>query len=141
MAKIELPPRSHHARTIRVHSFNCIEVDLELDYGVYIRKRIVLEGVQQSNVPKHLRIAAKHALIVLVGGKKLVIHVDSSKMSDGFIPGRVYLAERVYGEPEGMVIPHGLETELLEVSLFYMWLVERDFNMNHVKAILNGRSR
>lgn len=141
MAKIELPPRLHHARTIRVHSFNCIEVDLELDYGVSIRKKIVLEGIQQTDVPRHLREAARHALIVLVGGKRLIIHVDSGKMSDGFIPGRVYLAEKVYDVPDGMATPYGLEDELLEVSLFYRWLVSRDFNMDYVKAVLNGRGR
>ena len=141
MGRIELPPRLHRARTIRVQTFNCIEVDLELDYGVSIRKRIVLEGVDQGNVPKHLRKSAQHALIVLVGGKKLIIHVDNKNMSDGFIPGRVYLDERVYGAPEGLVTPYGLDEELLEVSIFYLWLAKREFDIGHVKSALNGRAR
>lgn len=142
MAKIDLPPRLHHARTVRVQSFNCIEVDLELDYGVSIRKRIVLEGVQRSLVPEYRRKAATHALIVLVGGKNLIVHVETDnagKMTDGYIPGRVYLAEKVHGDPEGMVIPYGLEDELLEVSLFYLWLMKHDFDMRLVKSVLNGK--
>ena len=142
MAKIELPPRLHRARTVRVQSFNCIEVDLELDYGVSIRKRIVLEGIQRSLVPEYRQKTAMHALIVLVGGKNLIVHIEPSnttKMTDGYIPGRVYLAEKVHGEPEGMAIPHGLDEELLEVSLFYLWLLKRDFDMSLIKEVLNGK--
>ncbi len=139
--KIALPPQLHHARTVRVQSFNCLEVDLDLNYGVSVRKNIVLEGVQSADVPRHLRKAAQHALVVLVGGKRLIVHTERQDTTDGYIQGRVYLAERVYGSPEGIATPYGLDLQLLEVTIFCRWLKTVDYDLRHVKAILNGRGK
>jgi len=131
--------RLYSGRTVKVLSTNCIEVALDLGFGLHLNKRIVLEGVNNRSIPKKLRNAAQHALIVLVGGKRVLVHVDDTKQ-DGFLTGRVYLDEKVYGEPVGMTIPFGRETPLLEVSEFYRWLGDVEFDLKEVKAALNGRN-
>ncbi len=137
--KIELPPRLYLARTVRVHSFNCIEAELDLGYSVSVKKNIILEGVQSGSVPSAQRKDAKHALVVLLGGKHLVIHTGQQNVKDGFLPGRVYLVEKVHGEPEGLATPYGLDIQLLEVGLFYPSLQRARFDIGFVKSVLNGR--
>ena len=59
--------RLYTGKTVKVLSTNCIEVSLDLGFGLHLNKRIVLEGVNNRTIPKKLRNAAQHALIVLVG--------------------------------------------------------------------------
>jgi hypothetical protein len=131
--------RLYAGRTVKVLSTNCIEVALDLGFGLHLNKRIVLEGIDNRSIPKKYRNAAQHALIILVGGKRLLVHVDDTKQ-DGYLTGRVYLDEKVYGEPVGMTIPFGRETPLLEVSEFYRWLGDVEFDLKEVKAALNGKN-
>ena len=127
-------------RTIRVHSLNCVEIDLQLGFGVSVRKSILLEGVQQKGIPRRLAANAKHCLVVLLGGTRVIVHVDDHR-KDGFLVGRVYLDEKVYGDPAGMMEPFGLGKKLLEVSSFYAWLADREYDITRVKAVLNGNGR
>jgi hypothetical protein len=131
--------RLYAGRTVKVLSTNCIEVALDLGFGLHLNKRIVLEGISNRSIPKKHRNAAQHALIILVGGKRLLVHVDDTKQ-DGYLTGRVYLDEKVYGEPVGMTIPFGREKPLLEVSEFYRWLGDVEFDLKEVKAALNGKN-
>jgi len=112
---------------------------LRLGFGVTVEKNIVLEGVQRISVPKELRRRAHHALVVVVGGKDLIVQVGSDEEKDGNVVGRVFLNERVHGKPEGLVLPRGLEQPVLEVSTFFAWLGEKDFDLRVVKAALNGK--
>ena len=137
---VRLPSRLHHARVVRVRSLNCLEVDLDLGFGISVMKRIVLEGVDYRGIPKALRSDAKHCLVVLLGGKRVVVHTDQSKQ-DGFILGRVYLDERVYGKPEGLTVPFGLTEPMLEVGAFYTWLAGKEFDVHLVKVAINGTGR
>jgi hypothetical protein len=138
-AAVELPPRFYAGRTVRVHSFNRVEVALRLGFGVTVEKNIILEGVQRINVSKELRRTAHHALVVLVGGKNLIVQVNGDDEKDGHVMGRVFLSEKVHGEPEGLVTPHGLDQPLLEVGTFFSWLGTQDFDVKAVKAVLNGK--
>ena len=136
----QLPTKLYAGRTIRVHSLNCVEIDLQLGFGVSVRKSILLEGVQPKTIPRRLASGAKHCLVVLLGGKRVIVHVDDHR-KDGFLVGRVYLDEKVYGDPVGMLEPFGLAKTLLEVSTFYAWLADREYDIAQVKAVLNGNGR
>jgi hypothetical protein len=138
--EITLPSRFYQGRTLRVISFNCAEVELALRFGVKVEKNIIVEGVQKTDVPFHSQRTAQHALVVLIGGKRLVVQVDDDEKKDGFILGRVYLAEKVHGNPVGLVIPKGLETPMLEVGTFMRWLIADGLSIDKVKAVLNGKS-
>jgi len=138
MAKIKLPPSLHHGKVIRVLSVNCLDVNVQLGFGVSIVRSFVLEGIEAKDIPPRLRSAANHCLIVLLGGKDVVVHTDDDEKRDGFLIGRVYLNEKVYGEPPGLITPHSLDVPMLEVSAFYKSLAAREYNVMDVKAILNG---
>lgn len=138
---IELPSRLYRARTVRVERLNCVEVSLDLDFGVAVKKRIIIEGITPREVPRKLHSAAEHCMIVLLGGKRLVIHVaDAADKRDGIIVGRVYLAERTFGDPPGLRSPHGLDVKLLEVGEFFQHLAAHKFDGDQVKRVLNKRA-
>ena len=135
-----LPTRLLCGRTVRVMSLNSIEVELQLGFGVSIRKAVRLEGIDESSVPRHHASDAKHCLVVLLGGKRLLIHTDVHRKGRTLV-GRVYLDERVYGEPVGMGIPFGMDELRLDVSVFYEWLRANGYNVQAVKVMLNGDGR
>ncbi len=132
-----LSTRLYNGRTFRVRSINCIEVELDLGFGITVKKSVLLEGIERGDIPKRLVSRAKHCLVVLLGGKPVLVHTDD-KRKDGHLYGRIFLDQKVFGEPEGMVKPFGLDEEMLEVSTFYAWLKSKDFDIKLVKGILNG---
>lgn len=135
-----LPTSLLCGRVNRVMSLNSVEVDLQLGFGVSIRRGIRLEGIDVSAVPKHLLDAAKHCLVVLLGGKRVLVHTDPHRRGR-FLMGRVYLDERVYGEPIGMETPFGLDVSRLDASAFYAWLGAHEYDIRIVKSVLNGNGR
>ena len=138
LADVRLPPQLLRGRVLRVRSINCLEIRLTLAFGVSVEKNVVLEGVDKNCVPEKRRQAAKRALIVLVGGKDVIVHTDTLAQ-DGFVIGRVYLDEKIYGKPEvGFVEPYNIDVPMLEVSTFYLWLRERDFDVRLATEALNG---
>ncbi len=134
----QLPTRLYLARTVRVISFNALEVDIDLGFGVRTRRRVRVEGVDQLGVPAPMQRLAYHCLVVLVGGKRLLVQIDNPRM-EGSILGRVFLDERVYHNPEGMASVPGLDAERLEVGLYFNWLAGRKFDVTVVRRTLNGR--
>jgi hypothetical protein len=134
----QLPTRLFAGRVAKVHSTNCLEIDLDLGFGVVLRKRIVLEGIQSKDIHREHRRNAKHSLVLLVGGKNVIVHTDPDRQ-DGYLVGRVYLNEKVYHDPYGMTIPFGLDSKLLDVSEFFIWLKERGFDITTVKGIFTKR--
>ncbi|KKL74226.1 hypothetical protein LCGC14_2067010 [marine sediment metagenome] len=131
------PAALFRGRTVRVHSLNCVEVELQLGFGVSIKKLVLLEGIEQKDIPRSSRSEAKHCLVVLVGGKKVLVQADAQR-KDNYVVGRVFLDEKVYGDPEGMMTPHGMDKALLEISTFYAWLATQKYDIQEVKAVLNG---
>ena len=132
-----LPTRLLRGRTVRVMSPNLVEVELQLGFGVSIRKAVRLEGIDESSIPRHCARDAKHCLVVLLGGKHLLVHTDVHRQGR-ILVGRVYLDARVYGAPIGMEVPFGMDESRLDVSVFYDWLRGCRYDVGMVKAVLNG---
>ena len=130
--------RLYPGKVFRIRSVNCIEVDLDLGFGVSLRKPIVLEGVERGDVPSYFVRRAKHCLIVLLGGKRVYVYLDSDH-NEGHAFGRVFLDQPVHGDPVGLMKPDGLDRPLLEISTFYTWLRSTDYDIEAVKEVLNGK--
>ncbi len=135
-----LPTRLFPGRVVRVLSLDAVEIDLQLGFGVFIRKAVRLEGIEARAVPKAFLDPAKYCLIVLLGGKRVLVHTDPHRRGR-FVVGRVYLDERIHGRPVGMETPFGLDESRLDASAFYAWLSEHKYDVQLVKAILNGDGR
>jgi len=135
-----LPPRLFLGRTAWIHTPSCIEVELELGFGVVIRRPMLLEGVSAQDIPARLRSEAKHCLVTLLGGKRVVVQTDPEQRGPNLV-GRIFLNEKVKGTPQGMMIPYGFESPLLEVSTFYCWLATTGYDISRVKEVLNGCRR
>lgn len=130
--------RLYHGRTIRVCSTDCIEADIDLGFGSHVHRRVLIEGLDRKAVQERMRSKAKHCLVVLLGGKRLVLQTAEPKV-EGMTLCRVFLDEQVYGEPEGMCIPFGMRSEMLEVGTFMSWVGHCGFDIDDVKNVLNGK--
>jgi hypothetical protein len=126
------------ASVVRVHYANCLEARMTLGFGVTVTKRVIIEGIDSHRIPPQLRPLAKKAMVILVGGKSILVHADPA-VQDGIVQGRVYLNEKVYDAPAGaMLVPYGLDQPLLEIGFFFEWLHGRNFNIEALKGVLNG---
>lgn len=142
MSKVSLPTRFYRARTVRIQSINCIEFQLDLNFGVSVKKHVVLEAVEKGEIPSRLRSDAMHVLVVLLGGKSALVQLEDDPGTDGYIRGRVYLdagSERVDLSVPGVEMPVGVDVPMLEVSTFYKHVVkDMGADVDYVKKVLNG---
>lgn len=103
-----------------------------------VHRKIKLEGIDQRVVPSYQKNKAHHALVVLIGGKKIVVQAATDTI-DPVVRGRVYLDERIHGNPVGMSCPPGAEREMLEISEYMRWLSTKEFEIGEVLFTLNGK--
>lgn len=142
-----LASRTFKARTVRVQTATRLEVELDLDFGVTLNRAFLLDGFSMKDALEDERARAKHCLVILVGGKHLIIRPDPRCRPRwgraGDLRACVYLRERVHGDPVGF-IERGVEEAqgpVLEVSPYMRWLAERGFDVEDVKATMNGSRR
>jgi hypothetical protein len=133
-------------RTVKVHATDRIEVLLELDFDTYVRKVFTLDGVDLSDISDSQLSNAQHCLVVLVGGKRLIVEPPPALREQWGrrlnLHARIFLAEQVYGRPVGFTtdLP-GHRDPVLDVSAFYNSLRESGFQVSDVKRVLNGEGR
>lgn len=138
----KLPSRIYSGRTTRVLNLNCLEVDMALAFGVRVAKNLVLEGVDSHSVPPARRSEANHCLVIIAGGRDLLIHTDDDTTRDGFIKARVYLDAPLLGAmPAGVCQPYGIDEERVEVSLLYGWAASVGFDAARVRDAMRNVAR
>lgn len=135
--------RVFRASTVRVHSVNAVEASVDLDFGVTVRKVFIFAGVRVADIPQRLRKEALHCLVVLLGGKRLLVQpAEAEREQWGRRPevhARVFLDARICGTPIGLTtgLP-GLTGAFLEVTPFLRHLQEHEFDLQFVKNALRG---
>lgn len=135
---MDLLPKLHNARTVRIVDPLTVEAELELGFGVKLSRHIRLEGLDRQIIPSYLKNQAIHALVVLIGGKKIMVQAATDAI-DTVVRGRIYLDHKFYGNPPGMSCPAGADTEMLEVSEYLRSLVDKQFEIGEVLFTLNGK--
>jgi hypothetical protein len=136
--------RTFKAKTVRVHSISAVEVILDLDFGVSISKVITLDGLMPSDISEEDKSKAHHCLIVLLGGKRLLVQPDPTERKfwgrKTDTRSRLFLDERVFGSPVGLTTNvFGDVGEYVDVVPFLKSLAANGFNVADVKAVLNRR--
>lgn len=131
------PENLWKAKVKKVHSVNRVELCIELGFGCYVQKTFTLEDVRVKDIEPEHRRAAVHALVVLLGGKRVLVQPENTS-ADAKI-ARVYLTEKIYGSPVGVVM-HApkVEAPILDVTVFYNWLRPQGFAIAEVRAVVNG---
>lgn len=131
------PENLWKAKVKKVHSCNRVELRIELGFGCSIDKTFTLEDVRVKDIDPDNRRAAVHALVVLAGGKRVLVQPENSSPEAKI--ARIYLVEKIYGSPVGVVM-HAPKTEgpILDVSVFYNWLRPQGFEIAEVRAVVNG---
>lgn len=128
------------ARTVRVHTANQIEVTINLGFGVGITRVLRLDNVSTDGLDDEVRSRAAHCLIVLVGGKRLLVQVEDTQTYATPVEARVYLDEKTNGTLVGHTF--GLSDAVdpvLELAPFMNWLGQRGYRVDDVRRALNGK--
>lgn len=126
------------ARVVQVHTWNRVEFDVELGFGVRCSRVFTLEDLPTPSAANARH--AVHAMVVLIGGKRVLVQPESNRTDAR--SARVYLTERIHGHPVGFVSDApGLPSPVLDVGMFVAWLAARDYDIGAVKAAINGRRR
>ena len=142
MSEIPFNARTFRAKTVRVHSIGVVEVSLDLDFGVRVSKVLSIEGIRPLEIPEHLHSNAMHCLVVLLGGKKLLVQPNpDDREAWGRMPtirARVFVDEKVHGNPIGLTTNiDGVDGDLLDVAPFCHDLCSSGFPVDGVKQVLN----
>lgn len=132
-----LPSRIYEARTVRVLALNRVLVDLSLGFGVRIQRSITIEGVDSSVPSAHYKNAS-HCLVIVLGGRDLLVHTDDTTL-DGHLKGRVYIADPASEAPDGtLAVPYGLDDPRMEVGLMWKWLERTGFDPRETGRRMHG---
>lgn len=143
-----LPPidsRSYKAKTLRVIPVRKVEALVDLDFGVQVQKTFIIDGLDDNlGVDgEQAWSAARHCMIVLLGGKKLVVRPDPEVRHAWHrldaIKANVYVLGTFDDHPVGYVerLPEA-NGPALEVGPFITWLSSQNFDVARVKEALNG---
>lgn len=125
------------ARVVRVHGMARIEVDVDLGFGVHVNRTFALDGFDARSIPRDRASSAVHALVVLIGGKRVFVCPESTK-TDAKVAS-IYLRDPVRGTPVGYVSDApGVGGPILDVSMFMNWLAEQGFNVDRVRGVVHG---
>lgn len=127
------------ARTVCVHAPNLIEATLDLGFGVSLTRIFRLDTVSTDGLDEEAYSRAKHCLVVLLGGKRLLVQPQDERTFKNPIEARIYLDEKTHGKLVGQTC--GMSTSVdpvLEVGPYVNWLRARGFDLDDVKFALNG---
>lgn len=124
-------------KTVRVHSVGRVEVEIDLGLGVHKQHIFALEDLQPKRISDELRSKACHCLVVLIGGKRLLVQPEHLRPDAK--RARLFLTEKIYGSPVG-IVQHapGIDRPILDVSVFMEWLSGSDFDVAKVREVTNG---
>ncbi len=121
------------AECIRVLSYERAFLRLSVWHAVEVNAECRLEGCEGIASNSRSADFARHCLIVLIGAKKILAHVDRRAP----VPiTRIYLASRVTPPPEFAVNLPDTSGALLDVNAFLRSLAPT-FDVERVKAALN----
>ncbi len=133
----KLPSRLYNARTHRVIHPSCIEVELSLNFGITVSKNVMLEGGDTRKLDPEQHKKANHCLVLIVGGRNLLLHTDDS-LIDGHLHARVYLDAQGATLPFGMYPPYGLSEDYPEVGALYAWAVGIGYDADEVRSLMRN---
>lgn len=140
---ISTDQRFFRGRTLKIHSVSRVDVLVEMPFDLFVCKTFTLDalGFDDSAFDDDTYSDAQHALVVLLGGKRVIVEPDISQRAHWghlrTITARIYLDARVHGAPVGLT-KGILSNPVLEISPFFSWVAENKFNMGTMKRVLNG---
>ena len=75
-------------------------------------------------------------LVVLLGGKRVIVQPENEKPT--CVYGRIFLNERIYGSPVGLVMNvDKLDRPILDVTPFFHYLAASEFSVSLVYEVVN----
>ena len=134
---LPLPPSLLRAKTAKVLRPSHLSVTVDLLFSVFVTRTLRIAGAPDIEIPLKYRDAAMHCATVLLGGKRLVIEYHDTE-TEKVQTVRVFLDEKVYGNPVGLVPVHSTLEPRLDVGLYLASLLPMHFPVEFVRKTLNG---
>jgi hypothetical protein len=134
---LPLPPTLYRAKTVRVIRPSILSVTVDLGFGVSVVRTVRIDGAPENEIPLKFRDSAMHCATVLLGGKRLVIRYHDTE-SEKVQHAKVYLDEKVFGNPTGFGHVAGDLDSRLDVGAYLTSLIPLHFNIDLVRKMLNG---
>lgn len=119
-------------RSLRIIEPDVIEVLLDIGFGVSLTRQVHIDSAPLC--PPPLRSEAAHFLVILCGGKDLVVEIDTTE-KDNFVSGRIGLRTR-NAPPDCAFRAHG--DSLLDVGKFLAKMHALQYPVHEARAVLNG---
>lgn len=128
-------PRLYQSRIHRVPTYSSVIAHMDLGFGVFVQKEITVEGVTSTMVKDQWK-EATHCLVVLCGGKDVLLYVDGSEKR---YVGRIYVPEWVPASPAiPLSTPPGFKDGMVEVGSWMSWARDHGFDAKILRAALKG---
>ncbi len=124
--------RTFAARTERVVGPGVIDALLGLPFAVFVSRRVEIIGAPEC--PPILSKQAMHCLVILCGGKRLLIAADEDQRSHTIRARVGVLAKR----PPPDCQMHDGSTALLDVGVFLALVQRNGYAVRDVLVALNG---
>lgn len=139
--------RYFSGKVIRILSPNRIDVSLNLEFDLTLRHAFVLEDLSLQGMSDEERNAAKHCLILLLGGKKVCVRPDP-RLRDrwGSIPdlrARVFRLDSasVFSSCVGYVdVLSEVGSPALDVSAYMLSLATKGYEPQEVLSLTRKRA-
>ena len=141
---IDSPYILYEGKVYRVHDrWDSVTIDTDLGFGIFMRITFTVVGVPYDKVSDELKSAAMHCMVVLLGGKRVIVKTNRPPRQHSSITrASIFLDEYVNEPPEGVMgVPTEGSQPRLEVGEYMQWLAQYDYDVRKVRATLNGRKR
>lgn len=126
------------AQTVKVSAPNLVDVSLRLDFGVLLERQVRIANAPSIESLGAMYNAALQCLIVLCGGKSLVVDLDPSQRNHE-VTGVVAVTSRAV--PLGCGFSKADGTRLLDVGAYLYVLREHGYDKRVLLAALNGKTQ
>ena len=128
--------RLYKGKVERVPTYNMLDAEIDLTLGVYVRRKLAIEGVDETLV-KGDWSRATHCLVMFCGGHVVYLRADAQRR-DEVLPARIYV-------PRATAIPHAeivsepdLPMPMLDLKAWMRWAATTGFDVRAVRAALKG---
>lgn len=132
MKTTEMDIQTFDARTERIVDPDVIDSMISLPFGVAVSRRVHIDDAPVC--PPSLRKAAMHCLVILCGGKDVVVEVNTNDR-DHLITARVGVEAK---SPPLECLMQKDDRALLDVGKFMRVLQQDQYAVHLVRAVLNG---
>jgi hypothetical protein len=119
------------AKTVAVRTVDTAIVDIDLGFGVRVQRYVTLDSM--PTIDAKLYPTAYHAMIILLGGKRLLLRTNTEQRQE-MIRARVMVQDEFHPSVPGLTAIDELLEPVLCVNTFFAEFIRRGYDIDFVKS-------